>query len=310
MKTLFTLLFSAMIAINVINAQQQVHNPGFEEWEDVGLGLEEPVNWSSIKTSDNFTNNIAAPVVWSRSSDAHSGNYSLSLFTVGSLVVANGTITNGRIHSQLPANLSYAYTDVDSVQWHGLLTDRPDSIAGWYKCNPAAGDFGTVKFLLHTGYAQLPGNETDNIAIASYELPGEEITQWTRFSAPFIYSSDDNPEYFLSVLTSGNALQTVIGSTALYDDLEFIYNGSSVDELSENKLEVIVNNQQIQFVINDNSNKEYEIMLMDINGRTVLKNKFAARENNTFNISDLQPGIYIAVANNSQKSFTKKVLIR
>ncbi len=310
MKTLFTLLFSAIIAINVINAQQQVHNPGFEEWEDVGLGLEEPVNWSSIKTSDNFTNNIAAPIVWSRSSDAHSGNYSLSLFTVGSLVVANGTITNGRIHSQLPANLSYAYTDVDSVQWHGVLTDRPDSIAGWYKCNPATGDFGTVKFLLHTGYAQLPGNESDNIAIASYELPGEEITQWTRFSAPFIYSSDDNPEYFLSVLTSGNALQTVIGSTALYDDLEFIYNGSSVDELSENKFNAIVINQQIQFVINDNSNKEYEIMLVDINGRTVLKNKFTARENNTFNISDLQPGIYIAVANNSQKTFTKKVLIK
>ena len=60
-----------------------------------------------------------------------------------------------------------------------------------------------------------------------------------------------------------------------------------MDELSENKLEVIVNNQQIQFVIDDNSNKEYEIMLVDINGRTVLKNKFAARENNTFNLSYL-----------------------
>ena len=310
MKTLFTLLFSALFISASLVAQQQIQNPGFEEWEDVGMGMEEPVNWSSIKTSDNLVNNNLAPVVWDRSSDAHSGNFSLSLFTVGSLVVANGTVTNGRIHSQLPANLSYAYIDVDSAQWHGVLTDRPDSIAGWYKCNPGAGDFGTVKFLLHTGYAQLPGNETDNIAVAYYNLPGEEITQWTRFSAPFVYSSNDNPEYFLSVLTCGNALQTVVGSTALYDDLEFIYNGSSVDELSENKLDVIVNNQQIQFVINDNSNKKYEIMLVDINGKIVLKNQFTARENNTFDISNLQPGIYIAVANNSQKSFTKKVLIK
>lgn len=314
MKTIFTFLFSILIASNVINAQQQIQNPGFEEWEDVGFATPEPVNWSSIKTSDNLVLNGFAPVVWGQSTDAHSGSYSLYLFNVYNALinsVASGTITNGRIHSNLDTDSAYAFTDADNEQWHTVLTDKPDSIVGWFKCNPVDNDFGTVKFLLHTGYAQLPGDETNHIAIAYYELPSEHITQWTRFSTPFVYTSNANPEYFLSILTSGNGLQAVDGSTALFDDLEFIYNGSSsVDEVPEGNFNVVVTNNKLVFEIDENSHQEYDLKLTDINGRLVIQSIVRSGESNTVSINDLQPGLYIAVASNSQKSFTKKVLIK
>ena len=175
MKATTLALFTTLIVVNSLFCQQQIQNPGFEEWEDAGTVVDEPTNWSSIKTSDDIFYNNLAPVVWEQSNDAHSGAYSLGLFNVGSLVIATGMITNGRVHTQLPADSSYVFTDLYDERWHSTLTERPDSVAGWFKCNPSGSDFGTVKFLLHTGYAQLPGDETNHIAMAYYELPSEVL---------------------------------------------------------------------------------------------------------------------------------------
>ena len=296
--------------MGTINAQQQLQNPGFEEWEDVSIGTDEPVHWSSIKTSDNLVLNGLAPVVWGRSSDAHSGNYSVNLFNVGTLgIVATGTISTGRLHSDMNPELGYGFTDPDDDRWHSVFTDRPDSITGWFKCNPAIGDFGTVKFLLHTGYAELPGNETNYIALAYYELPQEEITQWTRFSAPFVYSSSGNPEYCLAIVTSGNGTQAIHGSTALFDDFEFIYNEASVDEITADQFHAYLVDKQLNIKIEENSHDLYEVSIIDINGRSVLETQVKSGQNTTINVSHLQSGFYIAVANNSRRTFTKKILV-
>jgi|FLOH01.1.fsa_nt_gi hypothetical protein len=312
MKTLTTLLITLLLSTSTNYAQQQMLNPGFEEWEDVGVGVDEPVRWSSIKTSDNINLNAFAPIVWGKSTDAHSGSYSLSLFNVYvSLInhVASGTITNGRVHAELDPDAGYVFTDQIDERWHGVLTDRPDSIVGWYKCNPSLGDFGTVKFFLHTGYAALPGDESNAIAEAYIELPSVEVTQWTRFSAPFVYVSSDNPEYFLTVITSGNGVDAIDGSTALYDDFEFIYNPSSVDELPKNQIEVSVRNQQLNILIGGNKQKTYELCLFDIAGHTILKQQITSGENNIINVNDIQSGVYIVSASNSRKTITKKVVI-
>ncbi len=310
MKTIFTLLFSVIIPFSTLIAQQQILNPGFEEWENVWVGTDEPVNWSSIKTSDNSDLNALAPVVWGPSTDAHSGNYSLSLTNVGSIVVATGMITNGRVHSQIPADLSYAYTDMANNDWHGTLTTRPDSVSVWYKCNPESGDFGTIKFLLHTGYAQLPGDENNAIAMAYYEMPSEVVNQWTRVSIPFEYSSSFDPEYILAVLTSGNGTEAIIGSTALFDDIDLIYNPSNLIHLPESSLKLFITNQQLNIITNDtHKNKMYNIKLIDINGRTVIDTQIILDENNKINTSNLLAGIYVVVVRNSEATFTQKILI-
>lgn len=312
MKKIFTLTISITLLFSNLFAQQQLENPGFEEWENVGLSVEEPVNWSSIKTSDDLVINGFAPIVWGQSTDAHSGNYSLFLFNVYNALinsVASGTITNGQVHPDLETEYAYVFTNIDDDRWNSDFSGRPDSVVGWFKCNPTGDDFGTVKFSLHTGYAQIPGEDNNNIALAYYELPSEEITQWTRFSTPFIYSSTSNPEYYLSVITSGNGLDAVDGSTAIFDDLEFIYNESSINELSENLLEIYISNEILNFKIKENGHQLFELRLTDINGRIILKKEITAGKNMAININNLQSGIYIATAVNSKNSITKKVLI-
>ena len=310
MKTTFTLLFSIMILVNSLIGQQQIQNAGFEQWEDAGTVEDEPVNWSSIKTSDDSYYNILAPVVWGKSTDAHSGNYSVSLFNVGSLVIASGTICNGRYHTQLPADSSYVFTDLADERWHSTLTERPDSVVGWFKCNPTENDFGTVKFLLHTGYAKIPGgDESTHIALAYFQLPSVEVSTWTRFSAPFVYNSSANPQYYLSILTSGNGVDATIGSTALFDDLEFIYNEIGIDELTVNNFNVYSENNSLKVEIEDYSQDVFSFALIDISGRTVYNNTLEGSRINSIDISQLHSGLYIATATNSDKTITKKILI-
>lgn len=309
MKTITTFIIFAIIAMSSVTAQQQMLNPGFENWENVWVGTDEPVNWSSIKTSDNTELNVLAPVVWGPSSDAHTGNYSLSLTNVGSIVIATGMITNGRVHSQIPADLSYAYTDRENDAWHGVLTDRPDSVAVWFKCNPEVGDFGTVKFFLHTGDAQIPGNEANAIAMAYYELPSQEIAQWTRISIPFEYTSGNNPEYILAIITSGNGTEAVIGSTALFDDIELIYNPSNVDQISENQLKVFVSNNQLQIIIDKKIDQNFDVKLTNISGQIVLNTQIDLNHDNNINISNLPPGVYVVTAFNNKNMYTQKVVI-
>ena len=64
-KSLFTFV-ALFISLSLI--AQQPENPGFELWEDVGLDNPEPVDWSSIKTSDGGSLvNAFAPYVWDQS---------------------------------------------------------------------------------------------------------------------------------------------------------------------------------------------------------------------------------------------------
>ena len=78
MKAKITLFISLIFLYGSVFSQNQFENGGFEEWEEVGLGpdLMEPVDWSSVKTSDQTSLNNAAPVIWGISNDAHSGNHS------------------------------------------------------------------------------------------------------------------------------------------------------------------------------------------------------------------------------------------
>jgi hypothetical protein len=208
---------------------QQPENPGFEFWENVGLNVPEPVDWSSIKTSDggSFINGLA-PYVWDQSTDAHTGNYSVRLYNNSALgIVASGMVTNGRVHAEL-SGTGWAFTDPANSQWNTPLTLKPDSVAVWIKYTPAGSDVAQVKALLHTGSAKIPdAAQTNWIAMAEIDIP-ETLTTWTRVSAPFHYFNSNTPEYVLFVLSAAGTSATM-GSVAYFDDLELIYNEPDLD---------------------------------------------------------------------------------
>ena len=219
-KLLFTVI--SFILVFAVVAQQP-ENAGFELWEDVGLDEDEPVDWSSIKTSDGGALiNGFAPYVWEKSTDAHTGIYSVKLICKNTIVgPAPGTVTSGRIHAEL-SGVGWAFTIPGNADWSTPISVKPDSVAVWAKFTQAGTDVAQVKALLHTGDAKIPDpSQTNYIAEAFIGIPNSVAT-WTRFSAPFDYYNTNDPEYILFVLSTADEVAT-LGSEANYDDLELIY---------------------------------------------------------------------------------------
>ena len=106
---------------------QQPENFSFEEWEMVGFENQfpEPVNWSSLKTSEPENLANVSPEVMFKSTDAHSGSFSVHLISKSVFgIVANGIITNGRIHADFDPAAGFTYTDPDDATgvWRILHT--------------------------------------------------------------------------------------------------------------------------------------------------------------------------------------------
>lgn len=309
MKTFLPFIIALFFISGTLFAQQ-FENGSFDEWEDVGLGVDnmEPVNWSSIKTSDLDLINQNAPIVWSISDEAHSGDHSLYLINISTFgIVATGTITNGRVHGDFDPDKGYVFTDINDSRWNSPLTMRPDSVVGWYKCNPAEGDFATIKVALHTGDLQLPGDEANIVAIAYLELPSIVQDSWKRFSMAFEYFQSGAPEYYLSVITGGNGVNAVEGSEIWYDDLEFIYNPESVDENLLEDVLVYSSNGKINVSLKV-QNSEFKIMVSDIMGRQVYVGNIVSGENLQIP-TGISKGVFIVSFQNGSKRSSTKVIV-
>lgn len=210
-------------------SQQQLENPGFEDvWEDVTGTEDEPLEWSSLKTS-NF-GDVAPLVAYKETSNPHSGNYCIRLVNTSSFgVVANGLLTNGRVQAAFDPEDGYVFTNTADPKWNTPLTSRPDSLVGWFRYDPETGDQGKVEVILHTAPPQgkLPAAnypEAHWVGRARYDITTTSTTTWVRFSVPFTYYNISAPQYVLAVISAGDSTQAVEGSILWVDDLELIYN--------------------------------------------------------------------------------------
>ena len=304
----FYLTCGLVLIIQAGFSQTQIHNAGFENWENAGTTVDEPTEWSSIKTSDDATLNGFAPVVWGQSSDAHSGDYSLELINVSTFgVVANGTVTNGRVHADFDPNNGYVFTDPNDGSWNQSFSDFPDSLVGWVKYSPNGGDKGKLHAILHTSNGQIPENGTVGNWVAEARINfSTASSSWVRFSAPFNYYNSSTPEYILLVLTSGDSTIAVDGSTALVDDLELIYNSSSIHE-SENYSNMWFSENTLYTSIGS-SVINAELKIYNVMGQLIMANKVNAYANNQLYLN-LKTGLYIAELTTGATRKTLKLFI-
>jgi len=129
---------------------------------------------------------------------------------------------------------AYTYTDQEDYQWHGVMTQRPDSVAVWAKYYPQGIDTAQVKVILHTDAGTVPpfpDNIANVVGIAQINIVGT-VDVWTRFVAPITYVAEGNPEFVLTILSAGAGLTPIAGSIARYDDMEFIYGPEAIGENS------------------------------------------------------------------------------
>jgi len=310
-KILFIGLFLSLTLIMNSNAQIQPENPGLEDWEDAGTVFDEPVNWSSIKTSDDPGINQYAPVVWDQSTDAHSGNYSVKLFNVETFgIVAAGTITNGIVHADFNPDSGYVYTEANDPRWNTPCNDRPDSIVAWVKYFPEQSDVGRIRAIVHTGDAQIPDPAKTNWVGEAEINFTTEINNWTRLSGHFNYYNNDTPDYLLIVMYSGNGTTPVKDSWVLIDDVELIYNPQGIEEQFPGKIDIYSQNNSV--FINwesKNSTKNADIKILDISGRTVWTGNIKTNEKKIIQMN-VPKGIYVCQITGELQVYTQKLLIQ
>ncbi len=309
----FLLFLVCLIFQGWVFAQQQIENAGFEDWEYVNLPEYEPTEWSSIKTSDNPVTNQSAPQVWEQSTDAHSGNYSIKLTNVEPFagIVATGTLTNGRVHATFNPDSGYVYTYPDSAQWHTVFTNRPDSLVGWYRYYPASNDHGGVRAILHSGSGALPEHGTHGnwIADANFMMSDKTIDTWTRFSVPFTYLADNNPEYLLIVIKAGNGTDAIKGSYGLFDDLELVYKDQGVtDNTTQEFISFTLIDQTVVFTTaRPDVLKNACFQILDLQGRIIFETADPGSEIHL--PRPLHQGIYLGSLHYNNGGMSKKFYI-
>ncbi len=295
---------------------QQLENPGFENWEDAGTVIDEPVDWSSIKTSDGGPGiNDYAPQVWDQSGDAHGGNYCIKLINIAAFnLVATGTMTNGRVHAEFNADSSYTYTDPTDPRWNTPFTYRPDSIVIWAKQFPVDADFSQIKIVIHTGEAKLPplGTQVNWVGFGIVNLPAQTVDTWTRYSAPIEYfDTTTTPEHVLVVVNSGNGVDAIAGSYAFFDDVKLIYSGNQgILDHSHQTAFMHYNNGQISIDLDNPSiymNGLFQVV--DISGRTLYSKKLTSSRITDLS-EGLNTGVYVAVLQSPKGQMVQKFYVK
>ena len=314
MKKKLLVILSLISFIPFLMAQQ-IENPGFEDWEEVGLGTEiiEPVNWSTIKTSDDPTISSLAPITWERSTDAHSGQYSVRLHNTSTLGIAvSGTMSNGQYHPNLNTELAYVFTNTTDPRWNTPFTSRPDSIAFWVKFFPDGDDTLQFQALLHVEEATLPPkpvNLPNQVAYTRADI-GETIENWTRVALAFEYYDNRTPEYLLIIITSGNGTTPNDGSYAFYDDLEIIDHEQAIHENPLEQVSIYFKKNTLYIRnLSEELRRQSTLDIVDLVGKPIWHTTIHSNEISVDPTLNLD-GIYILKISSDDDVISRKIYIK
>ena len=248
MKKLFT-LFLLGCAAATANAQYQVQNGGFEEWESVSYQPsfgdaktgEEPLHWNSFLTGTGDLKSMAGANQLEKMEETRPGSegkYSAKLFARDVLfgIYAQGNLTTGCISMNsmdaTDANGNYNYTNTKDDNFNQKFTGMPDAMHVWVKFNCTnKNPYGKVNTILHTnGYYQDPyGNEsniTAKVVAKAEKLDITHDTDWQELTIPFVYEEgvEERPAYALvSFASNAQPGSGSAGDYMMVDDLEYLY---------------------------------------------------------------------------------------
>ena len=221
------------VSAQEVNGTQQVHNRGFEEYDDLGTNKVEPVGWNSFMHASGGYSNMAQ-VCLERVTDIRpgsAGSYSVHLWGNSIIGVnANGIITTGRINmgNMTATHLSNnAYTDRSSEGFNFPFTTVPDSLVIWVKYSSGnASSRGQIKAIIHNDNTiQDPGTDVNqSVAIATIQ-PQKGNGGWVRYSAAFDRSGcGSNDARYILVNINTNREPGGAVADMYVDDLLFVYN--------------------------------------------------------------------------------------
>lgn len=322
MNKTFTTILSLSISL-ISLSQTQISNSGFETWGNSAPGVAtEPTGWYSNKSGSSVAK-LGPQICFQDNSIKRSGTSSVRVETINYLGTAvNGAVTTGIINAP---NTTKSNGYIGTVNYSNAsdvrrltFTGRPDSIVGYFQyTSGGAGEQGKVTAILHTGDYFDPETPTtyhadptaSKIARATFFTPTTNISSWTRFTAPFVYTSSSTPTYIMvNITSSANQATTITGSKMWIDDISFIYNSvtsvKEIDLVKNDKVYYFEKNIYVDFFIKDSDQSVLEVY--NVTGQLALTQKIDNSALNTIDVSNLKPGIYMYKVNRkSQGKFGK-----
>jgi Putative carbohydrate metabolism domain len=296
---IFLLPVLLLATVSSVFAQSQLPNVGFENWTNVGNNDEEPTNMNSNKTGGGLAG--LGPQTCYRATSPYSGNYCTELRTKNYLgTPVNGTATTGKV--QAP-NTNPADGYIETVRSDGNFswpfTGQPDSLVGYYKYVLAGNDQGKVQVYLHGDYDVRNPKDAGSVpyvyAEATFLTPHATVSNWTRFSVPFIYTSTTMPTYALVVCTASSESATAVnGSKMWIDDVQVVYAPIvATDEALNSKIRSYWSADDLIIDLSRSaSNPDRTLQLFDLSGKLELEAALPADGLHRFP-TDLAAGVYM-----------------
>jgi hypothetical protein len=207
--TLVTLLF---ISFNLRAQDYTIPNGGFENWS-ITNAWSEPNGYStgnSLCIALGFQSNV------NKTDIAHGGMYAAELITQGDDL--NGLFAGAIAVGPL------GYQDMPNYDFQ----DRPDSIEFYAMHNIADGDVAAILFEFYS-----LGN---TVGTAYLQITG--VTDvYVRYVMPVMYYNDTQPDQMGMVAGNSNFNNPNPASTLLLDDIHFIYNEGSGEDMPNGDFE-------------------------------------------------------------------------
>ncbi|NRA12538.1 MAG: hypothetical protein HRT57_11345 [Crocinitomicaceae bacterium] len=267
------LLFTALtLTSGTLFAQFQIGNADMENWEVVSSG-DEPVNWNSFMTASGTFNGFA-DIQIEESTDVRPGTTGFSSARIwardaGFGITANGNMTVGKINmgaitANDPANHNFTVTgDADFSE---AMTNMPDSIVFWAKFNASGGsEEARMKATVHDDYDYIDPEDANSTAevVGTAVVNFTSTSGWVRMAIPFDYSgAATNIEYILVTFTTNAVPGGGDPNDELFiDDVELIYDVSSVEENNAFAMNVFMNNEtsELSFKSGELLDGNYEV---------------------------------------------------
>lgn len=261
MKKVLPMMLFGLAVASVAQAQYQLPNSGFEEWETVTYSNktgEEPVKWSSfldgsegILGSSKLKYMAGVSQLEKSSEEKHGGNYCAKIWNreINMFIVkaqAQGNITTGCINmgnttaTNATGNFNYVgYADNTREDQNTKFQGRPDAVKFWVKFKGSK-DYGNASiYLLTDGYYQDPdasSNASQNTTIqnrltatkVAHAKNGtiKSLDSWQEVTVPFTYYNDNvvPTQVLASFSTCATAGGGAKGDEMYLDDIVMVYN--------------------------------------------------------------------------------------
>jgi len=298
MKQTLLLTFVITFFLGSLNAQEQIPNGSFENWETHDLGFEFPTGWDN---TNGLLATFADTINVVRSTDAADGSYSVDLETmvVLDVFIAPGALTLGSVEVDIPNNTANFVGGIP-------FSSRPLALKATIKNYPAAGN-ATMAAAIFTKYNTGTG-QRDTIGYGLGLFP-ETYDTWTNVSVPINFSTTDNPDTANVYVLSSNLYDQADGGSMLVDNLSFEYEAGIGDHTNSVETRIFPNpaGDQLNFSFAEEVNAE--ISLFSNDGQLIYEENVKGKEV-SIDVSTFATGTYYySLIENSKKISSGQFLI-